>query len=134
MPVMIVNPIECIKVTKGYADFTAAGTTINIEALNLYPAGILHGIKVKHSVIFAGSGLSTCTLSLGIAGNLTKFTTAFSLASAVSSTNYQLTQLFASEDHVSSTSIRAAMTVAGLDLNQLTGGSVDIWLYYSKAR
>lgn len=134
MAVIILNPIECVKVTKTYADFSAAALTVDIEAMSLFAGCILHGIKIKHSGIFSGTGITGCTLSIGIAGNLTKYATAFSVASAVSSTNYQLTQLFAGEDHLAATSLRAAMVSTGANLDQLTTGSVDMWFYYSKAR
>jgi hypothetical protein len=134
MSIINIDPISCIKITKSYADFSYAGLLTDIELMSIYPGMIIHGIKIKHAVLFAASGLSSCKLSVGVSGALDKYASKFEMFSGVSDTNLQISECFGTEDHGSVVSLRGSIINIGANLNTLSAGSVDIWVYYSKAR
>lgn len=78
------------KWTVGHADLQTAGLTNNIELFQLPAGGVLHGLKVKHSEAFAGTGITDYKVSVGIAGTLAKFIADFDVDSAVSNTNERI--------------------------------------------
>lgn len=123
-----------IKISKSHTDFQTAGLTNDIEIYSM-PAGcVIHGVNIKSTVQFAGTLITSYTLSVGIAGNLDKYASAFSVLTPVSDTNFQLSQNFFLENFGSSTSIRAqAISVGGL-LNDSTQGEVDFYLLLSNPK
>jgi hypothetical protein len=52
------------KVTKSHADLAVAALTNDIELLQLPAGGLLHGLKIKCSEAFGGSGIATYKLSI----------------------------------------------------------------------
>lgn len=121
------------KVTKGFADFSTAGTALDIEAWALPAGGIIHATKIKHSAAFTGGAISAYTVSLGIVGTLAKYGAAFSVFGAPSNTSFQVTGTIGSESHGAAVSIRAAAVSTGANLNAATAGSVELWALVSKA-
>jgi hypothetical protein len=121
------------KYTVTHTALQAAAMANDIALFSLVAGGIIEGVKIKHSVIFAGTGITDYKISVGIVGNLTKYASAFDVDTAVAATNFQLSTTVGSEDHGSATSIRIAATSTGANLNQSTGGSVDIWVKTSVA-
>ncbi len=111
----------------------AAAMANDIEWEGIPAGGVIHGVKIKHSVQFAGTGITDYKVSVGIVGNLTKYASAFDVDTAVSSTNYQLSNTFGGEDHDAATSIRLAATSTGANLDQSTAGAIDVWIFVSVA-
>lgn len=122
-----------VKATRTYAQLAAAATTNDVEVYSLPAGGVIHAVKIKHSVAFSGGSISAYTVSVGITGNLTKYASAFNVFQAVADTTFQLSSSFGSEDHGAATSIRLAATATGDDLDQATQGSVDVWILVSEA-
>lgn len=128
---VIAVPVTTPSVTKYTVSHTAlqaAATSNDIALFSLPAGGVIQEVKIKHSVIFAGTGITDYKLSVGIVGNLTKYASAFDVDTAVSGTNFQLSGTLGSENHGAATSIRLAATSAGANLDQSTGGTVDVWV------
>lgn len=119
------------KITKGFADFSAAALTLDIEALLLGPKNAMHVIRIKHSDAFVGTGITALTLSVGLVGQLDKYLLPFDVFQAVGDTVQESVSLFAIESDSGATSIRIAATAVGANLDQLSAGSVDVWIMKS---
>lgn len=119
-------------VTKTYSDFSAAATTKDIEIFSLPAGGVIHGVKIKHSTAFSGGSLTSYTVSVGLAGDLDKYASAFDVFQAASDTTFQMSQNFVSENHGAVSSVRAEAT-GSHNLDTATAGSVTFWIYYSEA-
>lgn len=122
-----------MKFTVGHAALQAAAMANDIQLYSLPAGGCIHGVKIKHSTLFAGVGITDYKISVGIVGNLTKYAPAFDVDTAVSGTAFQLSSIVGSEDHGAATSIRIAATSTGANLSLSTAGSVDVWLLVSVA-
>lgn len=111
--------------------FQTAATTINVNLFTLPIGGIIHGVKIKHSTAFAGTSITAVTLSVGIAGTVAKYASAFDVFQAVSGTAFQLSNTFGAESMTATTQMTATMTSTGANLSSLTAGTVDIWALMS---
>ena len=112
--------------------FTAAATSEDIELFSLSAGELIHAVKIKHSTAFSGGGATSFSTSVGIAGDLDKYASAFDVFQAVSSTAFQITSVLDSESHGSAVSIRIE-AVSNVNVGDLTAGSVDVWVLISKA-
>jgi hypothetical protein len=125
-----------VKATKTYSDLSSALLNNDIEIYSLPAGGVVHAVKVKHSVAFAGTGVTSLTLNVGITGALGKYYLSnFNWTAAVGPTVGQVqanSGAITIESQSAATSIRLAAT-CNVALNQLTAGSVDVWLLVSKA-
>jgi hypothetical protein len=121
------------KFTVDYTDLAAAALTNDIEVYSLVAGEIIHGVKIKHSTAFSGGTITDYTVSIGIAGDLVKYASAFDVFQAVDNQTFQLSSTFGSENHGAATSIRIAAVAIGDDLDQATDGEVDVWLLVSRA-
>jgi hypothetical protein len=128
-----VTTLSWTKYTVTHTALQAAAMANDIQLFSLAAAGVIHAIKIKHSILFAGTGITDYKISVGITGTLAKYASAFDVDTAVSATNFQLTSTVGSENHGAATSIRVAATSTGANLDQSTAGSVDIWVLTSTA-
>lgn len=126
--------MQWIKVTKSHTDFQAAATTNNIEIYSLAAGAMLHGVVVKHTTAFAGTGITAYTLSVGLTGNLAKYATAFDVFQAIADTTLQASDNFAIENWGAVTSIRGAAVSTGGNLNASTAGAVEFYLLVSQVK
>ena len=129
------------KITKTHTDFQTAATS-NKLAIYTAPAGtVVHAVKIKHSVQFAGTGMFGYTVSVGTTSNTTLLAPAFGVIQPTGATVYYLTLVPGTNgvmnsdanapSHTGSTTIYAEAVSTPTNLNQSTAGSVDIWLYVS---
>lgn len=120
-----------LKITLGYAAFAAAATTSEINlGLTLPAGGYVRTVKIKHSTAFSGGAVAACTLQVGITGTANRYAAAFDVFSAVSATNYQVTNPNLGESHTATTTVKCTLTTTGANTNALTAGSVDVWVDY----
>jgi len=110
-----------------FTTFQTAGLTINVNLFLLVPAGTIHAIKIKHSTNFTGGAIATCLLSVGIAGSVAKYASAFDVFQAASATAFQVSSTVGSESHTAAVQITCTMTSTVANLSALTQGTVDIW-------
>lgn len=129
----LVNAWTKVGASVPFGFFTIAAATISLNLFQLVPAGILSGIKIKHSTAFAAPGLATCTVSVGIAGNLAKYAPAFDVMQATGNTILQDSGGIWCENQAAATQILLTMVATGALLNALTAGVVDIWAQVSVA-
>ena len=119
------NTLNIIKITKTYSDFSAAALTNDIEIYSLAAGERIMAVTIEPTIAFTGGTIVAYTISVGIANNLTKFATAFSVfgAGTISDNNN-----FSIESSSASTSIRAAAVSVGANLDAATQGSVNIYI------
>jgi hypothetical protein len=122
-----------VKATRTHLDFQAASMAHDIELFSLPAGGVIHAVKLKHSVAFAGTGISDYDISIGIAGDLDKYAPAFDVDNAPGDSNFSLSSILGSENHAAPTSIRIEADSAGANLDQSTAGSIDCWVLVSVA-
>jgi hypothetical protein len=122
-----------VKVTMGFADFSAAALTSSPEVYSLPAGGVIHAVKIKHSAAFTGGTIATYTISVGIVGTVAKYSAAFNVFQAPGNTVQQLTSTVGTENHGAVTSIKATAVSTVGNLDAATTGSVDIWLLVSGA-
>lgn len=122
------------KYTVDFSD-VAVGSTSEQEVLFTLPAGgVVHAVKIKHSIAFEGTGITAVTASVGTTGDSDKFAAAFDVLQSVSDTALELTETPSAETHDSGgQSVVAEIVTTGADLNVLTAGSVDIYVLWSVA-
>lgn len=122
---------QWVKVTKTHSDFSTAGLTNDISIYALPSKGYIHDVKIIPSTAFSGGTISAYTISVGIAGSLTKYAIATNTFTGNTTLTTIHTPLIGLESTSGATDIRAqAVSVTGL-LNAATAGSADIYLLIS---
>lgn len=122
------------KYTTGHAALQTAGLTNNITLFTLPAKTLIHKIILKQTTAFAGTLIATYTISIGIAGSLTKYIAIYDVMAAVASSTFGAAAATINatlEDFSSGVAIKisAVSTVANLD--QSTAGSVDTYVLTS---
>lgn len=123
---------QWVKVTLSHTLFQTAAASNAITLFTLPGGGIIHGVKIKASTAFAGTGITALTLAVGTAGNATKYAPAFDVVPSVSDTNFQFSDLPGAETHATAGKpVLITATATGANLDATTAGSVDVWVLYS---
>jgi streptogramin lyase len=120
-----------VKQTIGHAALSAAAIGNSVELFSLRAGGVIHAVKVKHSAAFTGGGISAYTLSVGVIGDLDRYSPAFDVFQAPGNTVQQVSGIIGTEDHGAAVSIRLAAISTGDNLDQATAGSVEVWTLVS---
>lgn len=120
------NSPQITKVTKTYADFSAAALTNDIEIYSLLPGERIIANTMYASADFKGGAIASYTISLGITGNFTKYAAAFNAFAGVGT--FQDTSNFFIESWTANTSVRAQATSTGANLNTANSGSIDFYI------
>lgn len=120
-----------IKYTVTAAQLSAAALTNSITLVSLPAGGVVHGVKIKHSAAFTGGLLSAYSVSVGVAGSLDKYASAFDVFQAVSDTTFQITSSFNSENHGAAVNLLVTAVSIGANVSAAAAGSVDIWVLRS---
>lgn len=115
-----------------HTDFQVAGLTQNISLFSLPAAGLIHGVKLKNTVAFAGTGITGYFLSLGFVGALDDLLIEFSVTPAPANDSFAISQTFDSRNHGAAVDVRIAARATGANLDQSTAGAADIWLLISR--
>ena len=116
-----------------------AALTNDIELVKLPAGSIVHAAKLKHGEAFTGGLLSAYTLSLGVVGDLDRYSggAACNVFDAPDPVNYDIRLpdggLPRGESHEAEWSLRVAATATGSNLNAATAGYAEIWLLLSVA-
>jgi len=118
-----------IKLTRSFADFASSNLSHTITLRSLPANRTLFAIIVKHTIPFSGLGISTVTLSIGVAGDPTKFITSFDLTQSVADGAQDSVLLLFYP--ASATDLTATLTVDTDNTSALTAGSVDIYIQES---
>lgn len=125
--------LEWVKVTKTYADLADSATENDIEIYSLPAGGVVHACRFRQSGAFGGGGISNYSLSVGNPVSGSEY-----YASSEGVTGAPLDRPFGSDnsfiyfDDVNTVISIRLYAVADIDLNNATGGSVDVWLLVSE--
>jgi len=119
------------KVTKTYANFSAAAASSTITLFTLPALGVIHQVVIKHSTAFTGGALTGYTVSVGTAEKNNKYASAFDVFQTVDNAALQSAVGGFVENSGSGVLITATATATGAQLNAATQGSVDIWVLCS---
>jgi hypothetical protein len=109
-----------------------AALTNDVALFSLPAYGVIHSVVISHVTPFDdGVGPMTAyTLSVGIAGDLTKYATAFDVLQAAGSGVGQTSSVADFESKAGATSIRVAATSVGANLDTATAGQAEIWVLW----
>lgn len=125
------------KVTKTYTDFSDTDTQKDIEIFSLPTGTAIVDVFSRVTTAFSGGAISAYTISVGIAGTLTKYqiandAMAAAAYTAVGTKGTGLTTAGATnvESFTAATSIRADANSTTANLNAATQGSIDIYIIY----
>ncbi len=127
------NAPKWFKITKSYADFSAASLTNSIPIYSLPFNSLVHACAIIPTMNFVGGLISAYTVSVGIGSgaDVAKYGTAFNVLQAVGGTVFGTNNLLGMESTNGTVNITATATsITGL-LNTATQGSVDIYLLVS---
>ena len=108
---------------------TIISTSGDIEIYTLEPKDLIHATQIIVNTPFSGGSVATMTVSVGVAGNLTKYignTDIFTGATLA-----QPSSIMGIESTASTTSIRANFISTGGNVNTVTSGDIDIYLLIS---
>lgn len=116
------------KYTVDYTDIQTAATTNTATLLSLPAKTLIEFVIIKHSTAFAGGSISALTVDVGDATDADELIAAFDVVQAVAEGASQITSAPYIGAFASATNIVATFTATGDNLDQLTQGSVDIWI------
>jgi hypothetical protein len=116
----------------GYASFSDASTSKSVALFTLSAKGVIHAVKIKHSTAFAGTGILTVKMSVGIAGATAKYGAPLDVMQAVGDMAFGFNHEVGAETHnATGTGIVVTAEATGANLDQLTAGVVDVWVLHS---
>lgn len=127
--------VKTLKFTKTYADFSAAALTNTINLVVLPAGSVVLTAKAKHSAAFTGGTVSDTTVDVGdsdysaAANELINALNVFN-APADSPTGQKASPGNSLGNTLTTTQLTATVTTVGANIDQLTQGSVDIWISY----
>jgi len=115
-----------------HTQFQTAGLTQNILLYSLPAGGLIHGVKLKNTIAFAGAGITDYFLSLGFVGALDDLLIEYSVTPAPAADSFAIAQTFDSRNHSAAVDVRIAARSTGANLSASTAGAADIWLLISR--
>lgn len=122
--------VAVTKYTRSYTDFSFAGTGNAIVLASLPAKRALVGAIIRPTVSFAGPGITNVVIGLGYNSTTTNFASPYSVSQAIfDNTAQESMGAFYLGDFVASWPVYARATSTGGNLNTLTAGSVDIYLF-----
>lgn len=116
------------KYTIDYTDIAAAATSDTETFLSLPEKTMIEYIVVKHSTAFSGGSISALTVDIGDASDADELLSAFDVFQTVAEAANEVVSCVYIGAFASSTNIIATFTATGDNLDQLTQGSLDIWV------
>jgi len=113
--------------------FTGFAALVGDVAIYSLPAGCtIEGAVIKTSTAFAGAGITSLKLSVGLVGDLARYLSPYDAFAAVSDTNFQDANQLRVENFGAATSIRLAAVSIGANLSLLNAGAGCLWLKGAK--
>lgn len=116
------------KYSVSYATLAALGATAsaNLDVFTIGAGDVLDAIFVKHGTLFTGTSITGATFKCGKTGAPGSYTDEFDVKQAVGSGASQMTSAPTLE--FSATTFIVTMSLTGGVMNQLSQGSVDVWV------
>ena len=103
--------------------------TGDVLLFNLPAGGKILGVTIKASTAFVGTTTLTVSVGTGASGTVDAFASAFDIKAAVSDTNFQDSGQYKSL-HFSGDAVYAHFIATVANLDQLTTGTVDIFVTF----
>lgn len=117
-----------------HTQLQAAALTNSITLFSLEAGGVIHGVKLKHSVVFDGPGITDYFLSLGIAGATADLLNEYDVENTpVANDNFALSSVLDTYNHGATTAILLTARSVGANLDASTSGAAEIWVLLSRA-
>jgi len=119
-----------------YTDFQPTNLNSATIDLGTLPAGfIITKVTVKHSTAFAGTGLTTAFVYIGVTGALRRITLDFDVKQATGNSKAQLVFGALGFDSSSATTMKVTLDTAGMTngLDDLTAGEFNVCVEMIKA-
>ena len=121
-----------VKATVSHTQLAAAAASSGVDLFTGLPGLVVHGVKVKASTAFAGTGITEVNVDVGTGAAPTKYLTGYDVTAAVGDTEFEMADVLEGETHASGgTAVRLRATAVGDTLDKLTAGSVDVWVLAS---
>lgn len=119
-------------ITFTHTQLQAAALTNSLLVYSLPAGGIIHGVKLKHSITFDGPAITEYWVSVGFAGDLQALLIEYDVESTpVGNDQFAISQTFDSRNHAAATSIFVGARSVGANLNTSTQGTAQLWLLVS---
>jgi len=123
-----------VKYTHTYADFpTAATTSADDTVVSLGDGAVVHAVKVITTTAFVGTGVTACTVDVGLTSSApTEYINLKSVFALTTTAGWEYSTLdFLTENGSTSVLVRIICTSA--NCSALTAGSFDVWVLQSIA-
>lgn len=122
------------KFNKVFGDFSTAGTTsADVTLVSIGAGGVVEAIKVITKTAFVGGSVSACNLSVGFSSSdpddYINDQSVFTVTTATGG-EYSTVDFLAEN---ASTAIICQLKTVSANIDQLTAGSVDVWIKYAIA-
>lgn len=122
--------VAVTKYTRSYTDFSFGGTGTGIILTSLPAKRAIVGAVIRPTVSFAGPGITNVTIGLGWSSTATNFASPYSVSQAIfDNTSQESFGSFYIGDFVAAWPVYARAVSTGGNLNTLTAGTVDIYLF-----
>lgn len=126
--------VRRFKVSKVFGDFSTAALEKNIQIFVL-PIGFeLSRMTVKHEDAWVGTGITDVEVEVGISGEFDRYVDPFNILQAVGNKILSHNVLNKVEDFTITTSIKANVRSVGANLDQLTDGTIDFYIYIERIK
>lgn len=126
------------KFTVDFEDLAALGAVLSgaVTLFTLQDGGVIHAVKAFAKTAFSGGSVSALSGTVGIAGTVAKYLTAYDLVAAAADSRFGFAATAGAEAHTlagggAGTAILLTVTAVGDNLDQLAAGSCDIWVLWS---
>ncbi len=120
------------KIAVPHTWFQTGALTQNVNLFALPPGGLIHGVKLKTSIAFAGVGITGYFLSIGFLGALDDLMIEYSVTPAPANDLFAISQTWDSRNHGAISDVRIAARSTGANLSFSTAGQADVWLLISR--
>lgn len=122
------------------ADLAAIGASTSgaVTVLTLPDNGMVHAVKIRSAVQFAGGSVSALSGTVGVAGTVDKYAAAYDMWAAPGDANFAVTFTAGTEENTlagggAGTAILLTVTATGDNLDALSAGEVHVWVLWSAA-
>lgn len=116
------------KVTLAYSDFSAASLSFAVTGLTLQAKEGIDAVVLNHTTAFSGGSITAYTVEVGLSAASTKYANAFDTFQAIGGTVRDVNNVTDVPNFSGTTDVIVTARAIGANLDQVTAGSVDIYL------
>lgn len=131
---LILLGVRRFKVSRVFGDFSTAALEKNLEIFILPIGYELSRMTVRHEAAWAGAGITDVEVEVGVSGEFDRYTDPHNIFQAIGNKIFSHNVLNKLEDFVISTSVKANVRSIGANLDQLTDGTLDFYIYIEQIK